>query len=434
LPFYAAGADLASLSSQRTSLRPLARICNPCLCSVAILAFAYIIRTLAFPESLPFHGNRMNIAFITSGHFPDDDRIFWHMAQTLSGSDHKVLIISSKIELKEERGNIAINSFDGDRWSTREKINAFIAGLESFSPDKILCQEPLPVMAAARYRRKQVSNPKIIYDITEWYPYARFLKINHPIIKWFGFLKLLLANLAACMHADGFIFGEWYKSRPYRFFFPLKPYRFVTYYPDLKYIRPLEPSFPEKKIRLSYSGEISAGKGFFNFMNVVNALADKHKDISIEVKLIAWIEPGTDREKIEECIASALENVIISHVEKQRLPDFSEAINSTDIFLELRNKTFENNYSLPIKLFYYAALGRPVIISDLRAVRRDVRTDDFGYRVDPGDTSQIITIIDTYLADRDLYMSHCTNARRLTEEKYNWGRISAGFVGFIVSL
>ncbi|MCU0456113.1 MAG: hypothetical protein MUE74_07400 [Bacteroidales bacterium] len=376
----------------------------------------------------------MKLAFLTSGHYPYDDRIYWHMACTLSESGHKVMVASSKTEKKEENGNILIDSFDGEKQSKKEKIIAFNMRLEAFNPEIAVCSEPLPVLAAIRYKRNGVRNLKIIYDITEWYPSGRFLKNYHPFIKWFGFLRLLLANLAACMHADGFIFGEWYKSRPYRFFFPLRPYRIVTYYPDLKYIRHLEPSFAGEKIRFLYSGEISASKGFFNFMNVVNALADKHKDLSIEVKLIAWFEPGTDREKAEECIASAAENVIISRVTKQRLPDFSEAINTTDIFLELRNKTFENSYSLPIKLFYYAALGRPVIISDLRAVKRDVRIDDFGYLVNPEDTVQILRIIDGYLTDRDLYMSHCTSARRLAEDSYNWTRVAAGFVGFIESL
>lgn len=376
----------------------------------------------------------MNIAFITSGHSPDDDRIYWHMAQTLSGSDHKVLIVSSKIELREERGNIAIDSFDGERLSAGEKTNAFIARLQSYSPDKVICPEPLPVMAAARYRKQRGCNIRIIYDITEWYPSARFLKKYHPLIKWFGFLKLLLANLAACIQADGFIFGERYKSRPYRFFFPLKPYRFVTYYPDLRYIRHHEPSIQEKKLRLSYSGEISAGKGFFNFMNVVNALAGKYKDLSIEVKLIAWFEPGTESEIFDSCIASAAKNVIISRVEKQRLPDFSDAINTSDIFLELRNRTFENNYSLPIKLFYYAALGRPVIISDLKALKRDVRVGVFGYSIRPDDTAQILKIIEGYLCDKELYMTHCTNARKVAEESYNWGRIAPEFTEFVESL
>ncbi|NMC40160.1 MAG: glycosyltransferase family 4 protein [Bacteroidales bacterium] len=376
----------------------------------------------------------MKITFLTSGHLPHDDRIYWHMAQTLSESGHKIQIVSSKAERNEEKGSIVISSFNGDKLSGKAKIDAFIARLESFRPDRVICSEPLPVMAAARYRRKKAYNLKILYDITEWYPSARFLK-NYPrVIKWFGFLKLLLANLAACMQADGFIFGEWYKSRLYRFFFPFKPNTFITYYPDLKYINHIEPSFTEKKLRLSYSGEISANKGFFNFMNVVNALADKQRDLSIEVKLIAWFEPGTDREKIEKCIASAAKNVFIIRMEKQELPSFTTAINDTDIFLELRQKTFENSYSLPIKLFYYAALGRPVIVSDLRAVRRDVSIDEFGYRVRPDDTAQILKIIEGYLADEKLYMAHCNIARKLSEQKYNWNIIAPEFLKFIESL
>lgn len=376
----------------------------------------------------------MNIALLTSGHFPDDDRIYWHMAVTLSESGHKVLIVSSKTKKNEERGNIVTDSFDGETQSKRDKIMGFTGRLAAFNPETAVCSEPLPVIAARKYSRNRGSSLKIIYDITEWYPSGRFLKAYPPPLKWFGFLRLLMANIIACIHADGFIFGEWYKSRPYRLLFPLKPYRFVTYYPDLKFIRRLEPSMPDKKLRLSYSGEISSDKGFFNFMRVVNALADKYKDLSIEVKLIAWFEPGTSMEKFETCIASAGKNVIISRLEKQELPDFAGAINDTDIFFELRHITFENNYGLPIKLFLYAALGRPVIISDLKAIRHDVDIDDFGYRVNPDNTAQILKIIDFYLADKEKYMTYCKNARMLSEKKYNWSIIAPEFLGFIDSL
>jgi glycosyltransferase involved in cell wall biosynthesis len=375
----------------------------------------------------------VNIVFLTSGHSPYDDRIYYHLGMTLSENGHKVMIISSKTEIIEGTEKISVNSFNGEKLTKKDKIIAFRERIEKFSPDIAICQEPLPVIAAKQYRRKNRRQLTIIYDITEWYPSARFLKEYSPALRWFGFLKLLLVNLYASYLADAFIFGERYKSRPYRLLFPFTPYKFITYYPDLKYISYKPSLFSDYKLRLSYSGEISFEKGFGNFMKIVNGLSDLNSDLEIEVKMVAWYESEKNREECEPLIRNHNKNVHVSVPGRQNFKDFAMQINDTDIFIDLRKTTFENKYSLPVKLFYYAALGRPVIISDLKAVRRDVEIKEFGFPVNPENTEVIINIITNYLKNPALYNNHCMNARRLAEEKYNWAKIAPEFLRFIES-
>jgi len=376
----------------------------------------------------------MKIVFLTSGHFPYDDRIYYHMAITLAGSGHNVLIISSKADTIDKDGNISINSFNGQNLSKREKIASFRERLDTFNPDISICSEPLPIIAAKQYRKRAGKKIKIIYDITEWYPAARFLKEYYSMGRWFGFLKLMFLNVYACLSVDAFIFGERYKSRPYRFMFPFTPQILLSYYPDLKYIDPKDPAFSDKILRLSYSGEISIEKGFGSFMRVADGLSALYPNLAIEVKMVAWYVSDKDREECEPLINNAKGNITISFPGKQIFTDFTSRINDTDIFLDLRKADFENNYSLPIKLFYYAALGRPVIISDLKAVRRDAEIEKFGFVVNPKDTGEIIKILTGYFNNPGLYMEHCINARRLSDEKYNWGKVSPEFLSFIESV
>ncbi len=375
----------------------------------------------------------MNISFLTSGHFPFDDRIFYHLGMSLSENGYKVLIISSKAEIHEELANVSINSFDGEKLRKKDKITGFNQRLEKFCPDLIICSEPLPVIAAKKYRRKNRKGLNIIYDITEWYPSARFLKEYSTKLKWLGFLKLLFSNVYASYFADAFIFGESYKSKPYRLFFPFTPFKIITYYPDLKYVSYKAPSFSGKKLRFSFSGEISIEKGFRNFLNVVYGLSERNRDLEIEVKMAAWYGSENDRRECESLIRRDIENITFYFAGKQNFKDFTGTINETDIFLDLRKINFENNNSLPIKLFYYAALGRPVIFSDLKAVRRDVEIEKFGFLVKPENTEKIISIISHYLKSTELYNEHCINARREAEEKYNWRKITPDFLSFIES-
>lgn len=108
-------------------------------------------------------------------------------------------------------------------------------------------------------------------------------------------------------------------------------------------------------------------------------------------------------------------------------------INDTDIFLDLRRIDFENQHCLPIRLFYYAALGRPVIYADIRAIRKEVDMESFGFLVRPDDFKTIVKIITEYLNNREIYSLHCRNARKLAESKYNWRIIEPLFLKFLSS-
>ena len=244
-------------------------------------------------------------------------------------------------------------------------------------------------------------------------------------------MKLLIFNLLVSGLADAFIFGEWYKSRPYRFLFPRKPFVFITYYPDKKYISFLKHELSADKLRLSYSGRISLEKGFGNFINVLKELSGSEKDYKIEVKIIGWYENVKDRNECGDLIKSLDPDITLSFYEKQNLFEFIELIRDTDIFIDLRVNDFENSHCLPIRLFYYAALGKPVIFTNLKSVKKEVEISKFGFLVNPDDKNKIAEIISTYLRNQEFYYTHCAGARNLFETKYNWGKIEPWLLDFL---
>ncbi|MCX6327237.1 MAG: glycosyltransferase [Bacteroidia bacterium] len=375
----------------------------------------------------------MNISFLTSGHDPFDDRIFFHMARSLSYNGNNVQVVSSKLDLKDVVDDIILNCFAGDNLYKRKKIIQFVELLSGFTPEIIICSEPLTILAAKQYSKKQSGKIRIIYDITEWYPSKKNLSVHKTPIRWFFFIKLLLFNLLVSKFADSFIFGEWYKSRPYRFFYPRKSFIFTSYYPDLKYISFCNPGLQNGKIRLSYSGKISLEKGYGNFFNVLERLTEYKSDLKIEVKIIGWYESTRDKEECENLIRTASRNITLTILDRQSFKNFIELIKETDIFLDLRSDNFENQHCLPIKLLYYAALGRPVIFSDLIAIRKEVEINKFGFLVNPTDYERIVKLIADYIEDKELYYKHCKNARYLAEKKYNWKKTEPQFLKFITS-
>jgi hypothetical protein len=154
----------------------------------------------------------MNISFLTSGHDPFDDRIFYHMARSLSDHGNNIEIVSSKVFLKDVVDGIKLNCFAGDDMSKRNKIGQFIEQLSGFKPEIIICSEPLTILAAKRFKQKNHGKVTIIYDITEWHPSLENLSTINGLKKYVKFLELLFLNLFSSIFVDAFIFGEWYKS------------------------------------------------------------------------------------------------------------------------------------------------------------------------------------------------------------------------------
>jgi glycosyltransferase involved in cell wall biosynthesis len=373
----------------------------------------------------------MKICFLTSGHDPLDDRIFYHMAATLYASGYDIEIVSSRSDLTKPADGIKMNCFYGNELPKREKTEQFIQKLTLFMPEVIICSEPLPLYAAHKYSMRQKKKIRIIYDITEFYPLRSHLNHYHPLFKGFHFIKLLIFNLWVSGFADSLIFGEWYKSRLYRIIFPFKPFIFIPYYPDLDLISTIQPDLKEGKLRLSYSGNICLNRGFKNLFDVINKLILNNPDLKIELRIIGWFETVRDKDDCEYLMKTDWSNLHLEIIEKQSYKSFLSLIRNTDIFIDLRSDSFMNQYNLPVKLFLYAALGRPTIISDLKAIRKDYDFSCHGFLVQPSATDSIVILIENYLEDKGLYLKHCRCARESSELYHNWNKIKHQFLGFI---
>ena len=369
------------------------------------------------------------VAFLTSSHSPFDDRIFYHQAQALAKL-YKVVIISGTEAISRTVGHVSIVSVNLQNSDKKKKIEFFKQTLTQFNPELIICSEPLPILAALNYKKTIQQKVKIIYDVTEWYPSKKNLE-GLPLYKQiFSFLKLLIVNLYASSRCDGFIFGEHYKSLPYRFLFGFKKWEMVSYFPDLKYINYQESKLNPDKICLGYTGKISVEKGIRNFFDMATALKRKRPEVAVKLKIIGWCLNETEKNIFEKLCREA-ENIEIEILGKQNFETFSDQLHDVDILCDLRKLDFENNHCLAIKVFYYAACGKPVIYSRIKAIKRDIDVNKFGYFVDPTDFEMISDYIIKYIEHPDLYREHSQIARELAVTKYNWGIIEPQFVDFI---
>jgi len=363
----------------------------------------------------------MKIAFAIAAHSPNDDRV-WHLqAQALLERKHEIFIISATSNPVSRE-----NVFCFERNIPHiQQINNFCHYLSIINPDVVICDNPVSILGASIYKiKKRKRQLKIYYDITEWYPSKTNFRHSSKIKTVLKFSVLCGISFFVSFLVSGFIFGEHYKAIPHNVFFWKKSV-YLKYYANLDHIKIHSFNANSEKIILFSTGKLTKASGFTSLLQTAKQCAKCFPNTNFLLRLIT-----TD-------VNTAFTEVYDKNLSAEFLPllpfeVFCEMFGEADIFFDLRNIDWENTHSLPIKLFYYMAAKRPVVYSNLKAIRKGVpEIDEFGFLVNPENISDIVDIVSKYLSNRQLYVKHSQRARQLCEKKYNWKNIKKQFVNFI---
>ena len=369
------------------------------------------------------------IVFLITGHFSKDERVYYHQAKSLAQVGYKIHIISTKEVFTDLDSNICINSYNDDGLSQNDKINKMVECVNIILPDIIICDSPLSVIASNLYKKKR--KVIIIYDITEWYPSKKNLRNQNFFGVIFKFIALNILNLLAGFKTDKLIFGEYYKSIPFRILFFWKQHIYLSYYPDLNYIQYYPLKKIENQIDILYSGLMTKDKGIDSIFKALNLASDKLQDIQFNLHIIGIFPSESNFQHYKNLCLKLNENFHVIFEHKLPFLEYCKVIGNTHLFFDLREIDLENTYCLPIKLFYYLACGRPMIYSNLKAIRKEVKNINFGYLCDPTDFESIANQIIEYIVKPELYIEHANNALELSHSVYNWNKIKNDFNSFI---
>ncbi len=92
------------------------------------------------------------------------------------------------------------------------------------------------------------------------------------------------------------------------------------------------------------------------------------------------------------------------------------------------------NNSLPIKIFEYMACAKPFIFTKIKPIERELNLVESGFLVDPENKNEIVSKIENYLNDPDLFKKHSEAGRHIIESEKNWEKESEKLVQMIKSL
>ncbi|MCX6150166.1 MAG: glycosyltransferase [Ignavibacteriales bacterium] len=369
------------------------------------------------------------IAIVTSGHPPFDERIFYKFGRTLAKKGYTVSIICSTKKTDTVEDTMHIIGFDGENINKREKISKLSAEIEKFNPEVIICCEPLTILAARKASISVSQKIKIFYDITEWYPENVSFKMK-GLKKIFSYILLFLFNIYSSNLADVLIFGEKLKKKRYQYIAPIKKKHIIEYYPVLEFFQYSPPLFDGKTFTIAFTGLITVDRGILNILKTVELLAERNPNVKIRLKLIGKYTNLPEDEMIIKKINS-LTKVLVEIIDWVGYKDFSAQFTDVDLCLDLREKNFIYNNSLPIKLFDYLACGKPVIYSNIKAIREELDFTKFGYLVEPSAAESIVSKIEKYIENPNLLREHSTNARFAAENYFNWEKVEGKLIKLI---
>jgi len=358
------------------------------------------------------------VVILSSGHLPKDERIFSKIGFSLNANGYAVVICTSTEELHTNQESILFDSFNGEKLTKRKKINKFYSHLSSHSPDVIISSEPLPILAAHQFKKRINPSCKIISDITEWYPENVAFKYR-GLKKWISFFVLYLFNIYASNLADGLMIGEEGKRKRYDLIAPFKKKEIVSYFPRLEFFPYSSIHSIKDELNLGFTGIFNKSRGFYKILSTIETLEKKLPHVKLRLILVGKFMTRTEEELFSSW-SLAHPKIEIDFSSWLPYDLLQSKLNRVELFLDLRELNFIFENSLPIKIFEYLALGKPVIYSNAASLKKFFGNISFGKLVDPTNDDEIKSAIEFYLLNPDERERQGLLGRKLVEEKYQW--------------
>lgn len=191
---------------------------------------------------------------------------------------------------------------------------------------------------------------------------------------------------------------------------------------DLDRTKPQGISSPDGEFKVLYLGSIQALRGISTLIESIGTVANSVT--SVRLHLVGHTRTDQDKAAIEEELRTQgiMDQTVFTG---ERVPhtEALEEIESADVCVLPLTDTVENyNYTLPIKLFEYLALGKATVASDLVGVRQVIEDRENGILVQPDDADAMAKGIIELTTNHDLRRRLEANARP-SVEKYDWKKV-----------
>lgn len=363
------------------------------------------------------------VCMIAAVHSPLDSRIFYKEALSLQKAGYDVSVIGhTKYKITTTEKGINVIGLEKGAGLKSNPILWMELAREALNIDAEIyhCHEPESFLVSLYLRL--FHGKKIVYDVHEYYvdiiPLASL-----PMRIFLSFMVYLVEPLF-CRLAEAVITADDGIAKRYSRF--NKHVEVVSNFPALNLFEEVDPEsgiemYPGRFVMI-YVGGLTEERGILELIKATHKAAQLHP----HVKLLII---GEFRTKCFEdvCVDYVRSNMLEDNVEflgfkpHVDIPKYINAANAGTALFHPTRRFAKTAH--PIKLFEYMICSKPVLVSNLPAMKKLIEESQCGLLVDPLNIDDISKAI-VYMIEHPLEMkSMGYSGKRSVQEKYNWSRM-----------
>jgi len=365
----------------------------------------------------------IRVCMITTDHPVLDTRIFYKEALSLKKAGYDVWVVggSNSYEHKMVR-EIDVIGLKKGRGLIANPILWMALAKEATKVDAAIyhCHEPESFLVALYLRI--FKGKMIIYDIHEYH--LDIMRVARIPLKIFLAFMLFLVEPLFCRYTCAIITADEGISRRYARFcdnvvsvfnFPTSDVFDRT---DLQMVRGRYSG----RFMVVYVGGMTEDRGILESIKAVHRASIVHPEIKLlliggfrspEFKnaCLEYIERHQLHDKVE----------LLGHIPHDEVPKY---IVASDIGIALFHPTKRlMKTSYPLKLFEYMICGKPVIVSDLPAMKKVIEEARCGLFVNPMDIEDVSRAIGYAVEHPEELSAMSRRAKEAINTKYNWEKM-----------
>lgn len=360
----------------------------------------------------------MRICLLSSGHKPNDDRIFYKEARSLAKIYDDVWIISpyvSDIPVKKDGVKFfSIPAYPRDWFSRFITIRALYNVALALKADLYHCHEPESLMAAIKL--KKVLGCKVIFDSHEMYSATlaqRFPKHLHNLIM-FMYKFFERSKINKC---DFVIGATWSISDHLTRIVGTERTETILNcsLPDI--FGEAQKKVWGEEIIVCHDGSLPFSRGLKTMIEAVNMVRKKHK---IKFKIVGDVF-GAEKQWLESYIRIHSMEDVIELTGWLDYNDVGAAMSECHIGLVALEKVPNHIIAAPNKIFNYMYFGMPFIAPEhCSNIKRLIEEEKCGLLADTDSAGSYAEALCYLIENRDEMIKMGLNAKRAADTKYSW--------------
>jgi glycosyltransferase involved in cell wall biosynthesis len=354
---------------------------------------------------------KKKVCHFTIVHKPEDTRIFHKECKSLAKEYDVTLVTTCDNTFDKDGVHMLGIGYPKSTADRIKRIFSIIPLLRRLKADAYHFHDPELILTG--FLLKKLYGKTVVYDVHEHYTskfrvkkLGRFSGLKNIIIKGWTWMERWMGNqFDLVVSADSFTASQFTKP----------PSIVIANVPTLNFIRDVNAERiidHNQEFRVVYLGTIHELRGLRTAVEAI----EKVKYPNIQLHVI-----GESRyPELTKLFQESKRVVYHGSIPWQVLNDELKKCHlGIALFHPVPAFTYYPGENI-VKLFEYAGLGIPYLISNFDKLNNFVRTNGGGLTVDPLDTSKIAETIEKVYLDQRLYSRLRNEGIAMVREKYNW--------------